>query len=114
MTDRKKVDIAIFECSEENEIENLRQVVICPPFQNVGKEGRHQDPRRRTRKDNQMLNADCDSVCDLVLRGDSKSLVRREQKIQQRRLRGAMISMNGCTTRDAAVANIVARIGSLS
>lgn len=73
MTDRKKVDIAIFECSEENEVENLRQVVICPPFQKVGKEGRHQDPRRRTRKDNQRLNADCDGVCDLVLRSDSKS-----------------------------------------
>ena len=74
MTDRKKVDIAIFECSEENEVENLRQVVICPPFQKVGKEGRHQDPRRRTRKDNQRLNADCDGVCDLVLRSDSKSV----------------------------------------
>jgi hypothetical protein len=74
MTDRKKVDIAIFECSEENEVENLRQVVICPPFQKVGKEGRHQDPRRRTRKDNQRLSADCDGVCDLVLRSDSKSV----------------------------------------
>jgi hypothetical protein len=39
MTDRKKVDIAIFECSEENEVENLRQVVICPPFPK-GWEGR--------------------------------------------------------------------------
>ena len=75
MTDRKKADIAIFEYSEENEVENLRQVVICPPFQKVGKEGRHQDPRRRTRKDNQRLNADCDGVCDLVLRSDSKSVV---------------------------------------
>ena len=39
MTDRKKVDIAIFECSEENEVENLRQVVICPPFHQVNFDG---------------------------------------------------------------------------
>jgi hypothetical protein len=37
MTDRKKVDIAIFAASKEPEAENLRQVVICPTFQKVGK-----------------------------------------------------------------------------